>query len=118
MKTESTTKVPRRHLSQSRAVGETQSANSIAVLPRFVSQHTASAILGFKTARAYLEWLAKSGCRIVERGKDRLVLLDEAEQALLRLSGGAASVDETDHEAPVTAADVLARIGRHAGGVR
>ena len=118
MKTESTTKVPRRHLSQSRAVGETQSANSIAVLPRFVSQHTASAILGFKTARAYLEWLAKSGCRIVERGKDRLVLLDEAEQALLRLSGSASSGDDAHDEQPLTAGDVLARIGRRAGGAR
>ena len=84
-----------------------------------MSQHTAGAVLGFKTARAYLEWLATSGCRIVERGKDRLVLLDEAEQALLRLRCGVASVEDAHHEQPLTAGDVLARIGRRsAGGTR
>ena len=46
------------------------------------------------------------------------MLLDEAEQALLRLSGGAASVDEAHHEQPLTTGVVLARIGRRAGGAR
>ena len=111
--------MPGRYLSKSRADGDNQSSKSIAVLPRFASQHTASAVLGFKTARAYLEWLATSGCRVVERGKDRLVLLDEAEEALLRgLRDAEPSAADRDEHASLTPAQVLARIGRRVGGVR
>lgn len=90
------------------------------VRPVFVSQHTAPTVLGFKTSRAFLEWLETSGCRVVERGKDRLVQVDEAEAALLRTSNSVAeahvaSIDATE---PVTASAVLARIGRRMGGAR
>jgi hypothetical protein len=74
-------------------------------------------VLGFKTGRAFLEWLATSGCRIVERGKDRLVLVEEAESALLRatISGGSPLAGD---EEPLTTAAVLASIGRRAAGTR
>ena len=122
MKKESTTQVPDRHVTttaRSRPMAQNQSVQSIAALPRFVSQHTAVAVLGFKTERAFLEWLAGSGCRVVERGKDRLVLLDEAEEALLRgVAKSQPAAAERDEHAALTTAQVLARIGRRVGGVR
>ena len=95
-----------------------QTRKSNTVVPRFVSQHTAPAVLGFKTGRAFLEWLAISGCRIVERGKDRLVLLDEAEAALLKTAGGEGAASAPASDDLVTASAVLARIGRRVGGGR
>lgn len=86
------------------------------VRPAFVSQHTAPAVLGFKNARAFLDWLPKSGLRVVERGKDRLVVHDDAVSALAgdrpdepvnvpsRLSGAATQ--------PETSDEVLAALGR------
>jgi hypothetical protein len=91
----------------------------VLIRPVFVSQHTAPAVLGFRSARAFLEWALSSGCRVVERGKDRLVLVEEAEAALLR-SG--VEQDETPasppEDEPQSAAAVLARIGRRQAGAR
>ena len=95
-----------------------QTRNLFAIKPRFVSQHTAPSVLGFKTGRAFLEWLATSGCRVVERGKDRLVLLDEAEAALLKLAEGVDAASPPEASEVMSAADVLARIGRRVAGAR
>lgn len=90
----------------------------VAVRPVFVSQHNACAILGFKTPRAFLEWLTSSGCRVVERGKDRLVHLDEAEATLLRSLNTTAQPVAGAAEQPGDVSAVLARIGRRVGGSR
>jgi hypothetical protein len=91
-------------------VSRTRTACLAALRPVYVSQHTCN-VLGFKNGRAYLEWLPTSGLRVVVRGKDRLVRLEDAEQALLRLGEGD-SPAATDDEQPATADAVLARIGR------
>jgi hypothetical protein len=85
----------------------------VPVRPTFVSQHTAPAVLGFKNARAYLEWIAAAGLRVVARGKDRLVLLDEAEAVLLR---DGPSTSESTPEQPDTCDAVLRIIGRRRRG--
>ncbi len=85
--------------------------------PVFVSQYLFW-ILGFKTPRAFLEWLPVSGCRVVDRGKDRLVLLDEAEAALLRMANTGALETVPANAAAVTADKILASIGRRATGAR
>lgn len=96
---------------------ETRKSN--AIVPRFVSQHTAPAVLGFKTGRAYLEWLETAGCRVVSRGKDRLVLVSEAEEVLLRDAGDGTAPLPSSADEPVTPERILASIGRtHAGGAR
>ena len=53
--------------------------------PVFVSQHTAPLVLGFKSARAFLEWLPALealGFKVIPRGQDRLVALEDAVAAL------------------------------------
>jgi hypothetical protein len=85
---------------------------SVALAPLAISQHT-SAALGFKTPRAFLEWLIENGVPHVRRGKDRIV---EATIALEHLRAAAQKGDEGKHR-PVTDVDdevdrVLATIGR------
>lgn len=85
----------------------------VALRPSYVSQHTAPSILGFATARAYLEWLATSGCRVIARGRDRLVRLDDAERAIDAMGPPAADVEPAAaHDEISSVDDVLARIGR------
>lgn len=95
-------------------------ARSIAVRPAFVSQHTAPAVLGFKNPRAYLEWLATSGIRVIVRGKDRLVLLDDAEAALVGVVDVASNEKERTQPGPqLTSVDaVLHELGRRRIGAR
>lgn len=81
--------------------------------PVCVSQHTAH-VLGFKTGRAYLEWLVANGVPHIARGKDRLV---ETTVALEYLRRSAAlpsnAVEKSDIPEEVDEADrVLAAIGR------
>jgi hypothetical protein len=83
---------------------------AMALRPVLVSQHTAPVVLGFRSARAFLEWLPQSGCRVITRGKDRLVALEDAEAALLRGQQSTECADTSTE--PETSDAVLARLGR------
>lgn len=83
-----------------------------AVQPRFVSQLNVESVAGINPRR-FLEVLPRLGVPVVSLGKLRLVRLDDLEAALLRASGSAEATGDGDAIAqPLSAADVLARLGR------
>jgi hypothetical protein len=51
---------------------------SIAVQPVLVSQHTAPAVLGFRSERGFREWVQSSGVPHARRGLDVLVRVEDA----------------------------------------
>lgn len=101
--------------------GNRSRKDPVAVRPVFVSQHTAPAVLGFKNERAFLEWIAVAGILVVARGKDRLVRLDDAEAALVRMASSPSSESPPGTEdATVTVSSILRSVGyrQRAGGTR
>lgn len=87
-----------------------------AVQAVLVSQHTAPAVLGFRSARAFLDWLPtaqRRGCKVLERGKDRLVALDDALAALAAATDVAKVPTDVVEEVrqPSSESEVLAELG-------
>jgi len=85
---------------------------AIAVRPSFVSQENTLVVLGVD-ARRYLEHVVPlAHDTVVRLGKLRLLPIDVAESALLRLASTSPAGDATDDEQPSTAGEVLAVLGR------
>jgi hypothetical protein len=73
-----------------------------------ISQHNASAVLGFRSGRAFREWVIAEGVPHIRRGKDRIVLAEVALKYLRPAEPAAAKPEE-----PVDECDrVLAIVGR------
>jgi hypothetical protein len=83
--------------------------------PVYVSQFTAPALFGFKTERAFLEFIATQSVPRAKVGKQVLVEVEELRTALRRLSvtGGDGAVEQAleEPDALGSADDVLARLG-------
>lgn len=87
----------------------------VTAAPVFVSQHTAPALFGFKSADSFLAFVNKRlGDRLVRNGKTVMVDVDELRAALREMAAkdaDASTAEAVDVDAPLTPAMVLARLG-------